>query len=70
MFTLDQVSRRYGQAIALDQVSLSFASGVITALIGPSGAGKSTVLRMLVGLEWPDSGSVAFDGAPLRRDAN
>ena len=69
MFTLDQVSRRYGQAIALDQVSLSFASGVITALIGPSGAGKSTVLRMLVGLEWPDSGSVAFDGAPLRRDA-
>ena len=69
MFTLDQVSRRYGQAIALDQVSLSFASGVTTALIGPSGAGKSTVLRMLVGLEWPDSGSVTFDGAPLRRDA-
>ncbi|MEC3887374.1 ATP-binding cassette domain-containing protein [Xanthomonas campestris] len=69
MFTLDQVSRRYGQAIALDQVSLLFASGVTTALIGPSGAGKSTVLRMLVGLEWPDSGSVTFDGAPLRRDA-
>lgn len=69
MFTLDQVSRRYGQAIALDQVSLSFASGVTTALIGPSGAGKSTVLRMLVGLEWPDSGSVTFDGTPLRRDA-
>lgn len=57
MFTLDQVSRLYGQAIALDQVSLLFASGVTTALIGPSGAGKSTVLRMLVGLEWPDSGS-------------
>ncbi|MBB5866064.1 ATP-binding cassette domain-containing protein [Xanthomonas sp. 3058] len=67
MFTLDQVSRRYGQAIALDAVSLDFASGITTALIGPSGAGKSTVLRMLVGLEWPDTGVVAFDGAPLQR---
>ncbi|TWR22443.1 ATP-binding cassette domain-containing protein, partial [Xanthomonas vasicola] len=54
MFTLDQVSRRYGQATALDAVTLTFASGVTTALIGPSGAGKSTVVRMLVGLEWPD----------------
>ncbi|KPL48121.1 ABC transporter ATP-binding protein [Xanthomonas axonopodis] len=67
MFTLDQVSRRYGQAIALDAVSLDVASGITTALIGPSGAGKSTVLRMLVGLEWPDSGKVAFDGTPLQR---
>ncbi|OQP84343.1 ABC transporter ATP-binding protein [Xanthomonas phaseoli pv. syngonii LMG 9055] len=67
MFTLDQVSRCYGQAIALDAVSLIFASGITTALIGPSGAGKSTVLRMLVGLEWPDSGTVAFDGTPLQR---
>ncbi|WP_372192073.1 ATP-binding cassette domain-containing protein [Xanthomonas axonopodis pv. desmodiigangetici] len=67
MFTLDRVSRRYGQAIALDAVSLTFASGITTALIGPSGAGKSTVLRMLVGLEWPDSGTVAFDGTPLQR---
>ncbi|MGN5514136.1 ATP-binding cassette domain-containing protein [Xanthomonas hortorum pv. gardneri] len=67
MFTLDQVSRRYGQAIALDAVTLPFASGITTALIGPSGAGKSTVLRMLVGLEWPDSGMVAFDGTPLQR---
>ncbi|PPU68489.1 ATP-binding cassette domain-containing protein [Xanthomonas pisi] len=67
MFTLDQVSRRYGQSLALDTVTLGFASGVTTALIGPSGAGKSTVLRMLVGLEWPDSGTVAFDGVPLAR---
>ncbi|AKK62527.1 ATP-binding cassette domain-containing protein [Xanthomonas oryzae pv. oryzicola] len=67
MFTLDHVSRCYGQAIALDAVSLTFVSGRTTALIGPSGAGKSTVLRMLVGLEWPDSGMVAFDGTPLHR---
>ncbi|MCC8536466.1 ATP-binding cassette domain-containing protein [Xanthomonas axonopodis pv. poinsettiicola] len=68
MFTLDQVSRRYGQSLALDNVSLAFASGVTTAVIGPSGAGKSTVLRLLVGLEWPDSGTVGFDGTPLQRE--
>ncbi|MCS3809834.1 ATP-binding cassette domain-containing protein [Xanthomonas sp. 4461] len=68
MFTLDQVSRRYGQSLALDNVSLAFDSGVTTAVIGPSGAGKSTVLRLLVGLEWPDSGTVAFDGTPLQRE--
>ncbi|KAB7769821.1 ATP-binding cassette domain-containing protein [Xanthomonas maliensis] len=68
MLTLDQVSRRYGSTLALDQVTLSFASGRTTALIGPSGAGKSTVLRMLVGLEWPDHGSVQVQGEPLQRD--
>ncbi|MCS3748576.1 osmoprotectant transport system ATP-binding protein [Xanthomonas arboricola] len=68
MFTLDQVSRRYGQSLALDNVSLAFDSGFTTAVIGPSGAGKSTVLRLLVGLEWPDSGTVAFDGTPLQRE--
>lgn len=69
MFTLHQASRRYGKDVGLDEVSLAFVPGATTALIGPSGAGKSTVLRLLVGLEWPDAGQVSFDGAPLRRDA-
>ncbi|WP_101926775.1 MULTISPECIES: ATP-binding cassette domain-containing protein [Luteimonas] len=67
MFELDQVTRRYGAHVALDRVDLTIAAGRTTALIGPSGAGKSTVLRMLIGLEWPDAGSVRFHGAPLRR---
>lgn len=67
MFELRQVSKRYGPTIALDALDLSIAAGSTTALIGPSGAGKSSVLRMLVGLEWPDSGQVRFDGEPLRR---
>src|SRR5690606_1630162 len=46
---------------------LRIATGGTTALIGPSGAGKSSVLRMLVGLEWPDQGEVRFDGEPLQR---
>ena len=68
MFELHQVSKHYGATVALDRVDLSIVAGRTTALIGPSGAGKSSVLRMLVGLEWPDSGEVRFDGLPLRRE--
>ncbi|MEP6633117.1 MAG: ATP-binding cassette domain-containing protein [Luteimonas sp.] len=68
MFELRHVIKRYGDTVALDGVDLAIASGKTTALIGPSGAGKSSVLRMLIGLEWPDAGEVVFDGAPLRRD--
>ena len=68
MFELRHVSKRYGRTVALDALDLSIATGRTTALIGPSGAGKSSVLRMLVGLEWPDSGEVRFDGEPLRRE--
>ena len=68
MFELEAVSKRYGATVALDNVDLRIASGSTTALIGPSGAGKSSVLRMLIGLEWPDSGTVRFDGEPLQRD--
>ncbi|MGO1540047.1 MAG: ATP-binding cassette domain-containing protein [Luteimonas sp.] len=68
MFELRAVDKRYGRTVALDAVDLRIAAGETTALIGPSGAGKSTVLRMLIGLEWPDSGEVRFDGEPLRRE--
>ena len=69
MFELRAVDKRYGRTVALDAVDLRIAAGGTTALIGPSGAGKSTVLRMLIGLEWPDSGEVRFDDEPLRREA-
>ncbi|MGA8278939.1 MAG: ATP-binding cassette domain-containing protein [Rhodanobacteraceae bacterium] len=64
-FSLDHVSKRYGDIAALDDISLAFAPGSTTALIGSSGSGKSTLLRTLIGLEWPDSGSVSVDGHPL-----
>lgn len=67
MFELADVSKRYGATIALDGITLRIARGDVTALIGPSGAGKSSVLRMLIGLEWPDCGEVRFDGEPLQR---
>ncbi len=66
-FALERVSKRYGSVVALNEVSLSFAAGSTTALIGSSGAGKSTVLRLLLGLDWPDEGVVKTGGAILLR---
>jgi osmoprotectant transport system ATP-binding protein len=53
--------------IALDDLSLRFESGTVSAVIGSSGSGKSTLLRLLLGLEWPDSGQVFVFGQPLAR---
>ena len=68
------VTKRFGDFVALDDVSISVASGSLTALLGPSGSGKSTLLRVVAGLEAPDSGSVFISGreatvlAPQKRD--
>ena len=55
------VSKRFGDFVALDDVSVEVAGGSLTALLGPSGSGKSTLLRVIAGLETPDSGSVFID---------
>lgn len=68
VFELQHVVKRHGRVVALDRVDLRIAEGRTTALIGPSGAGKSSVLRMLIGLDWPDAGQVRFDGEPLQRE--
>src|SRR5712672_2555506 len=65
---LEDISKRYGDAIALYPTNLSVESGKTTVLIGPSGCGKSTLLRLIIGLIQPDSGSIEFDGKPLRPD--
>ena len=61
---LEDVCKRYGDAIALYPTNLSIESGKTTVLIGPSGCGKSTLLRLIIRLIEPDSGSIEFDGKP------
>jgi sulfate/thiosulfate transport system ATP-binding protein len=56
------VSKRFGDFAALDDVSLEVEGGSLTALLGPSGSGKSTLLRIIAGLEWPDQGEVELSG--------
>jgi len=56
------VSKRFGDFVALDDVSVSIPSGQLTALLGPSGGGKSTLLRIIAGLESADTGSILIEG--------
>ncbi|GFO61894.1 sulfate/thiosulfate import ATP-binding protein CysA [Geomonas silvestris] len=56
------ITKNFGSFTALDQVSLSVPSGELVALLGPSGSGKTSLLRIIAGLETPDSGHVLFNG--------
>ncbi|WP_019141581.1 sulfate/molybdate ABC transporter ATP-binding protein [Noviherbaspirillum massiliense] len=56
------INKHFGEFVALDDVSLDFSSGELTALLGPSGCGKTTLLRIIAGLEHADSGRVLLDG--------
>jgi sulfate transport system ATP-binding protein len=66
--TVANLTKRFGSFCALDDVSFQVKSGELVALLGPSGGGKSTTLRIIAGLDHPDSGSVAFDGHQVAGD--
>ncbi|MFI0409431.1 sulfate/molybdate ABC transporter ATP-binding protein [Actinomadura sp. 3N508] len=61
------VNKSFGEAAVLKDVSVDVASGSLTALLGPSGGGKSTLLRVIAGLERPDSGQVLISGKDATR---
>ena len=59
------ITKKFGKFVALDQVSLDVPSGELVALLGPSGSGKTTLLRVIAGLEFADAGTVRFDGQDI-----
>ena len=70
------ISKSFGDFLALNNVSLEIKKGEFYSLLGPSGCGKTTLLRIIAGFEYPDSGKLTFDGndvlsqPPNRRPAN
>ncbi len=62
-----RVTKRFGSVTAVDAVDLDLPAGSFFSLLGPSGCGKTTLLRMIAGLEQPDSGSILVDGADITR---
>ena len=62
MLTIDNITKRFGEIVALDRVSLSLARGEFFGLLGPNGAGKTTLMSLVAGLRAPDSGSISISG--------
>ena len=62
------VIKRYGETVAVDDVSLSVSAGDVLCLLGPNGAGKTTTLKMILGLEAPSAGQVEVCGVDVTRD--
>jgi len=58
------LTKHYGATIAVDDLSFTVPPGQVTGFLGPNGAGKSTTMRLILGLDAPDSGSVTVGGRP------
>jgi len=68
MIEADRLTRRYGDFVAVDEVSFSIEPGEIVGLLGPNGAGKTTIMKMLTGFLEPSSGRALVDGVELEQD--
>ncbi|MFF3514846.1 ATP-binding cassette domain-containing protein [Streptomyces sp. NPDC002573] len=62
MIELEGLTKRYGEKLAVDDLTFTVRPGVITGFLGPNGAGKSTTMRMVLGLDHPTAGDVRIDG--------
>ncbi|SEK34540.1 ATP-binding cassette domain-containing protein [Streptacidiphilus jiangxiensis] len=62
MIEVNELTKRYGDKLAVDHLSFTIPQGVVTGFLGPNGAGKSTTMRMMLDLDRPTSGTVRIDG--------
>jgi len=67
MIEAQHLTKHYGRAVAVDDVSFAIQPGRVTGFLGPNGAGKSTTMRMVLGLDTPSCGSVTVNGKPYRQ---
>ncbi len=65
MLELDGLSKRYGDVVALDELTVTIPSGEVFGLLGPNGAGKTTAMRIVMGVLLPDRGTVRWNGADI-----
>jgi thiamine transport system ATP-binding protein len=65
LLSIQGVTKRFGDELAVDNVNLDVAEGEIVCLLGPSGCGKTTLLRIVAGLETPDAGRILVDGSDI-----
>jgi len=63
------LTKRYGDKLAVDDLTFTVRPGMVTGFLGPNGAGKSTTMRMILGLDAPTQGSVTVNGLPYREHA-
>jgi ABC-2 type transport system ATP-binding protein len=66
MIEIEHVSKRYGEKLAVDDISFVVKPGTVTGFLGPNGAGKSTTMRMIVGLDEPNAGTIRVNGRTYR----
>ena len=67
MIESHELTKNYGDTVAVDRLTFSAVPGRVTGFLGPNGAGKSTTMRMILGLDSPTSGSVTVNGTPYRQ---
>ncbi len=66
MIEVNDITKRYGDTVAVDHLSFAVKPGIVTGFLGPNGAGKTTTMRMMLGLDSPTSGEVRVNGRPFR----
>jgi ABC-2 type transport system ATP-binding protein len=66
MIEVNDVTKQYGDTVAVDHLSFAVQPGIVTGFLGPNGAGKTTTMRMILGLDRPTSGSVKVNGRPYQ----